>query len=417
MTYPKTLLFQHNKIFSSIRILAACWLITLLSNAALASPISHLKTTQRNEILFNIHTYYVEDLALQNSQLIDFNPSQFKRLYAKLDAYSKYLDEDELNAIFNNTNDQYTGIGIEINTFDKKVTIVNVINNSPAHYAGVLTGDIIIGVNNTSVINKEMADVAALIKHNKTDDIQLSLQRTDNLEPINLILTRQKINLNSVSHQQLGEGMGYLAISRFSNRTTDDVAAHITKLTQYASEPLKGLILDLRNNPGGTLLSAVNVADLFLQNGTIVSTKGRYDDANQTFLAHQGDIINGIPIVVLINENSASAAEILAAALKDNNRATLVGSQSFGKGSVQSLIPLGNGSTAIKLTTAKYFTPLGHSIDGVGITPDVPINQSMLSQTDKVVIIKQKRVINTQLKNGQPFDKPLVKAKQLLSMK
>jgi carboxyl-terminal processing protease len=195
------------------------------------------------------------------------------------------------------------------------------------------------------------------------------------------------------------------------------VALQVAALKNDYRTPLKGLVIDLRDNPGGTLQSAVAVADLFLQSGTIVTTKGRYYDANQAYYAKRGDILKGLPIVVLINENSASAAEILAAALKDNQRATVVGNQSYGKGSVQSLIPLGDGNTALKLTTAKYFTPAGVSIEGVGVTPDVAIAQATLPQSNKAVIIK-----NEQNKNAPQFeheilgDLQLVKAKQLLSM-
>ena len=182
------------------------------------------------------------------------------------------------------------------------------------------------------------------------------------------------------------------------------------------SFPLSGLIIDLRDNPGGTLQGAIEVADLFLDNGTIVSTKGRFNEANQNYKAHKGDILSGAPIAVLINENSASAAEILAAALRDNQRAVLIGETSFGKGSVQSLIPLGNGNTALKLTTARYYTPAGQSIDGKGITPDVSINQTMLSEIDQGVIIKniQELALFSSLLDRQ--DKKQLTAKQLVIM-
>ena len=394
-------------------------LLTLLAfnTHVYASSVKELKSQQIDEILFNIHAYYVEDLALQNSDHINYNNKQFERLYSKLDPYSKYLDEHELTSLFDNTNGRYTGIGIEVKNVDEKMTIIDVVNNSPAKIAGVLPGDKIISVNNNSANNRTIDEVATLIRESKFANIDLTVKRDNTKELITFHVARRQINLESASSELLDSGTGYLAINNFSNHTLHEVALQVAALQSHFGYPLKGLVIDLRDNPGGTLQSAVAVSDLFLQSGTIVTTKGRFYDANQAFYAKRGDILKGAPIVVLINENSASAAEILAAALKDNKRATIVGSQSFGKGSVQSLIPLGDGNTALKLTTAKYYTPLGRSIDGIGITPDVAINQTSLSQTNKAVIIKNEQTnSNAQLLTGNLADLQLVKAKQLLSM-
>jgi len=394
-------------------------LLTLLAfnTHVYASSVKELKSQQIDEILFNIHAYYVEDLALQNSDHINYNNKQFERLYSKLDPYSKYLDEHELTSLFDNTNGRYTGIGIEVKNVDEKMTIIDVVNNSPAKIAGVLPGDKIISVNNNSADNRTIDEVATLIRESKFANIDLTVKRDNTKELITFHVARRQINLESVTSELLDSGTGYLAINNFSNHTLHEVALQVATLQSHFGYPLKGLVIDLRDNPGGTLQSAVAVSDLFLQSGTIVTTKGRFYDANQAFYAKRGDILKGAPIVVLINENSASAAEILAAALKDNKRATIVGSQSFGKGSVQSLIPLGDGNTALKLTTAKYYTPLGQSIDGIGITPDVAINQTSLSQTNKAVIIKNEQTNNNaQLLTGNLADQQLVKAKQLLSM-
>ncbi|MDO6835081.1 S41 family peptidase [Pseudoalteromonas carrageenovora] len=394
-------------------------LLTLLAfnTHVYASSVKELKSQQIDEILFNIHAYYVEDLALQNSDHINYNNKQFERLYSKLDPYSKYLDEHELTSLFDNTNGRYTGIGIEVKNVDEKMTIIDVVNNSPAKIAGVLPGDKIISVNNNSANNRTIDEVATLIRESKFANIDLTVKRDNTKELITFHVARRQINLESATSELLDSGTGYLAINNFSNHTLHEVALQVAALQSHFGYPLKGLVIDLRDNPGGTLQSAVAVSDLFLQSGTIVTTKGRFYDANQAFYAKRGDILKGAPIVVLINENSASAAEILAAALKDNKRATIVGSQSFGKGSVQSLIPLGDGNTALKLTTAKYYTPLGQSIDGIGITPDVAINQTSLSQTNKAVIIKNEQTnSNAQLLTGNLADQQLVKAKQLLSM-
>jgi len=389
----------------------------LVLNNAFASSVKNLESRQIDEILFNIHAYYVDDLELQNSHYVQYNNKQFERLYSKLDPYSKYLDEHELVALFENTNGQYTGLGIEVKKVGTDIKIVNVVNSSPAKKTGILAGDIIVSINKKTVNLLSVSEVAALIKENKFTTINLTVKRNENPELLSFRVTRTQIQLESVTSKILESGIGYLAINSFSNHTLHEVALQIAVMQNNYDYPLLGLVIDLRDNPGGTLKSAIAVSDLFLESGTIVTTKGRYFDANQAFYAKRGDILKGAPIVVLINENSASAAEILAGALKDNNRAKVVGSQSFGKGSVQSLIPLGDGNTALKLTTAKYFTPSGESIDGVGIRPDVMINQTTLPQNNKAVIIKNEQAKNNQHQLVNTLaDLQLVKAKQLLSM-
>lgn len=379
-----------------------------------ATSVKDLKSPQINEILFNIHAYYVEDLALQQS-FEDIH--QFEALLASLDPYSKYLDEQELEAIFNNTNGRYTGLGIEVKEQNNQVLIVDTINNSPAAKAGIEANDILIAINQQNISEHSIERVAKLIKESQNPTIVLTVQR-DNEHYLEFAVKRQEINIESVTSSLSDLGIGYIAIKNFNNHTLHDVARQVTILQSNNGEELNGLILDLRNNPGGTLQSAVAVSDLFLQSGTIVTTRGRFYDANQRYEAQHGDILGNTPIAVLINKDSASAAEILAAALRDNNRATLVGNQSFGKGSVQSLIPLGNGNTALKLTTAKYFTPLGKSIDGVGIIPDVTINQTTLPQTAKAVIIKSEQgMVSQQSQNSHLPDRQLLKATQLLTMK
>ncbi|TMP67291.1 S41 family peptidase [Pseudoalteromonas sp. S1609] len=386
-------------------------------NTTYASSVKDLESQKINEILFNIHTYYVDDLALQNSEYIEYNSSQFERLYSKLDAYSKYLDKNELNALFNNTNGRYTGLGIEVKSIEQRTTIVKVLNNSPAKQAGLRSGDIITTVNQHYVENSPIDLVAQYIKDSANGKVQLSITRNNTQTPLIFNLSRKQIKLTSVTKQLLDSGSGYIAINNFSNHTLHEVALQIAAMQNHYGHSLKGLIIDLRDNPGGTLKSAVAVADLFLQDGLIVTTKGRFYDSNQSFYAKRGDILKGAPIVVLINENSASAAEILAAALKENLRAKIVGSQSFGKGTVQSLIPLGDGDTALKLTTARYFTPLGESIEGIGVTPNVAINQTTLPQTNKAVIIKNEQSEQNTVFNAEELaDIQLVKAKQLLSM-
>ncbi|BED90364.1 MULTISPECIES: S41 family peptidase [unclassified Pseudoalteromonas] len=415
---PQTRSFPSSRTRYSFFLCAlVCIAAFSFSNSLLASSIKDLKSQQISEILFNIQAYYVDDLSVTKNAQSTFNNQQVEILLDQLDPYSKYLNEDELDALFNNTNGHYTGVGIEVKDIESEITIIGVVKNSPAQKAGILAGDIIVSVNNTNTQTHSLEQVAALIKDTRFNTVQLTIKRIGQQQPLSFLVNRKEINLESATSQLLDSGMGYLAINTFSNHTLHEVALQVAALKNDYRMPLKGLVIDLRDNPGGTLQSAVAVADLFLQSGTIVTTKGRYYDANQAYYAKRGDILKGIPIVVLINENSASAAEILAAALKDNKRATVVGNQSYGKGSVQSLIPLGDGNTALKLTTAKYFTPAGVSIEGVGVTPDVAIAQATLPQSNKAVIIK-----NEQNKNAPQFeheilgDLQLVKAKQLLSM-
>jgi len=400
---------------SFILLVGLLWLM-LQSFQAIAKPsLKSLQHQQLNEILFNIHTYYVDDLKLQNSFVTQPDNLQVEALFSRLDPYSKYLDETELDAIFSSTNGRYTGLGIEVKVEEGRVYIVNTINNSPAALAGLQVNDEVIAINQQPILDKSIEEVAKLIRQSGQSAVDVAVKREKETE-LNFSIKRQQINLESVRGHLADTGVALISINAFNNHTLHDVAREIAKMQITNSFPLSGLIIDLRDNPGGTLQGAVEVADLFLDNGTIVSTKGRFNEANQKYQAHKGDILSGAPIAVLINENSASAAEILAAALRDNQRAVLIGETSFGKGSVQSLIPLGNGNTALKLTTARYYTPSGQSIDGKGITPDVSINQTMLSEIDQGVITKniQELALFSSLLDRQ--DKKQLTAKQLVIM-
>jgi carboxyl-terminal processing protease len=383
---------------------------------SIAKPsLETLHRQQLNEILFNIHTYYVDDLKLQNSFVSQPNNDQVEELLEQLDPYSKYLNENELDAIFSNTNGRYTGLGIEVKMDNGRVYIVNTLSNSPAEQAGLQINDEVVAINHQPIMNKSIDEVATLIRESGLDAVNVSIMRKESTA-LSFSIKRQQITLESVHGYLSNSGVALLSINTFNNHTLHDVARELAKMQVNNSFPLSGLIIDLRDNPGGTLQGAIEVADLFLDSGIIVSTKGRFNEANQRYTAHSGDILEGAPIAVLINENSASAAEILAAALRDNQRATLIGETSFGKGSVQSLIPLGNGNTALKLTTARYYTPLGQSIDGKGITPDVSINQTILSEINQDVIIKniQELALFSSLLDRQ--DKKQLTAKQFAIM-
>ena len=410
--------FIPSKRFFGLHLILLLALLCLLMQSfnGVAKPsLKSLHHQQLNEILFNINTYYVDDLQLHNSFESQPTNQQVEALFERLDPYSKYFDETELDAIFSSTNGRYTGLGIEVKVTDGRVYIVNTIKNSPAEQAGLQVNDELTAINQQPIINKSIEEVARLIRESGQAAVDVSVKR-EQVTELNFSIKRQQINLESVQSYLADTGVALLSINAFNNHTLHDVARTVAKMQINNGFPLSGLIIDLRDNPGGTLQGAIEVADLFLDSGTIVSTKGRFNEANQYYKAHSGDILSGAPIAVLINENSASAAEILAAALRDNQRATLVGETSFGKGSVQSLIPLGNGNTALKLTTARYYTPAGQSIDGKGIAPDVSINQTMLSEIDQDVIIKNIQGLSLFSSLLDKQDKKQLTAKQLIIM-
>ena len=396
---------KFNQFLSFIIILLALY----FSPVSSGETSSKLTNANMKHILEHIQTFYVDEVNPQK-----LNSSAVDSVLKQLDPYSEYLDEQELEDLFNITNGQYTGLGIEVEMRDEHIVIIASLNNSPAAQAGLQKGDILLSINGQTVINKPIKQVASLISKTETSAVNLSIARSGFSTPLDFEVERQIIELETVTSKVDLAGYAYLRIVSFNNHTLHDVARHIARLKTENGLPLKGLLIDLRDNPGGILDSAVAISDLFLRGGIIVSTKGRFYDANQVFTASNSDILNGAPMVVLINKGSASAAEILAGALKDNKRATIVGTRSYGKGSVQSLIPLGNGQTALKLTTAKYYTPSGISIDGIGITPDIPITQSSLPQSDKLAIMNLSKGKENQVFTSTFKDVQLAKAQKIL---
>lgn len=326
------------------------------------------------ELLFHISQFYVSPT--DNDQL---QQAAVAAIFKQLDPYSDYLDEQELSALFNMSNGEYTGLGIEVEQRGEHVVIVRPLPGSPADVAGISAGDIILKVNQQSTKGMDLNRVSKLISEHQNQPVTLEVTRIGSAATLAFQITPQAIILQSVESQMLADGqIAYVKINNFSSHTAQDVQQQLHALGDFSQ-----LIIDVRDNPGGVLEAAVKTADLFLDRGIIVSTKGRFQEANHRYLAQQGDISHGAKIAVLINKNSASAAEILAAALQENQRAVLIGVQSYGKGSVQSLIPLGDGRTAIKLTTALYYTPSGQTIHGKGISPDFFVEQSTLSNDTK----------------------------------
>ena len=294
-------------------------------------------------------------------------------MLAGLDPYSAYLDGESLKNLKENTAGQFGGIGIEISTRDGLIEIIAPIEDTPAALAGLMAGDLISEINNEPVRNLTITEAIKLMRGRPGTLLHLSVLRANEAQPLSFDIKRAIIHIKSVKHQVLEGDYVWLRVSSFQDRTGLDLRRAIEKLKQNSDGGLDGIVLDLRNNPGGLLNSAVTVSDLFLDSGIIVSTEGRVKDSTLSFHAKPNDISDGAPIVVLINRGSASASEIVAGALQDHKRAVILGETSFGKGSVQTVLDLSTDS-ALKLTTANYYTPAGRSISSLGIKPDILVN-------------------------------------------
>jgi carboxyl-terminal processing protease len=295
-------------------------------------------------------------------------------MVSSLDPYSAYLDSDEYDEIKISSSGQYSGVGIEVSMEDEQVVVVSPFDGSPAAVAGIRSGDVIATIDGVPVNTTTLADTIGRMRGKEGTSIKIGILRSGRTEPLEFTLKRARVELHSVRFELPEPGYGYVRIAEFSETTGADTVAALRELRKRNGAALKGLVLDLRNNPGGVLEAAVAVADAFLDGGLIVSAKGRTPESKFEMNATPGDELNGAPIVVLINGGSASAAEIVAGALKDHHRAKLMGRTTFGKGSVQTVMPL-SGDRAIKLTTSLYYTPSGVSINHRGIAPDIELER------------------------------------------
>jgi carboxyl-terminal processing protease len=293
-------------------------------------------------------------------------------MVASLDPYSAYLDGDEYDEVKISSSGRYSGVGIELSIEDDQVVVIAPFDGSPAAQAGIRSGDIIVTIDGIPVNTNTLADTIGRMRGAEGSSVKIGIMREGNSEPMLFTLKRSRVDLHSVRGEMLEAGYAYMRISQFSETTGDDLNASLKDLRKHNGAPLKGLVLDLRDNPGGVLEAAVAVADAFLDSGVIVTAKGRTPDSKFEMDATPGDVLNGAPIVVLVNGGSASAAEIVAGALKDQHRAKLMGRTTFGKGSVQTIIPLSD-DRAVKLTTSLYYTPSGVSINHRGIAPDIEL--------------------------------------------
>ena len=296
-----------------------------------------------------------------------------KGMLSGLDPHSSYLDEQSFQHLREGTSGEFSGLGIEVGMEDGLIKVISPIDDTPAQQAGILPGDLIFRINGKSVKDMELDEAVNMMRGKPGTEIELSILRKGHDTPLKITLKRAIIKVKSVKSRLLEDGYGYVRISSFQSRTAEQLKKALKKLVkENHKKPLQGLVLDLRNNPGGVLNGSVDVANLFLNEGLIVYTQGRIKDSELRFSATHGDALHGAPLVVLVNGGSASASEIVAGALQDHHRAIIMGSTTFGKGSVQTIKPL-TQKTAIKLTTARYYTPSGRSIQAEGIVPDITL--------------------------------------------
>ncbi len=337
-----------------------------------ALPLKDLQTFV--EILNRVKSDYVEPV--KDETLLE---NAVRGMLAGLDPHSSYLDKAEYKDLNASTTGKFGGLGIEVQLSNGLVKVVSPIDDTPAAKAGVKAGDLIVKIDDTPVKGLTLQDAVTKMRGDPGTKIVLTLVRESQPAPLVLELKRDYIKVASVRGRSIEPGFGYVRISQFTATTGKNLSEELAKLKKEGE--LKGLVLDLRNNPGGLLTAAVDVSDEFLNKGAIVSIKGRDADSTRAFDASVGDALDGKPLVVLVNGGSASAAEIVAGALQDQKRGVLIGSKTFGKGSVQTILPLNNDS-AIKITTARYYTPSGRSIQAEGIVPDVTIQPLKISKLD-----------------------------------
>jgi len=364
--------------------------------ATAGSPIDKVPTANEKlplkelrifaEVFSRIKSEYVEPV--DDKELIE---NAVRGMLSGLDPHSAYLDQEEYRNLQVGTSGEFGGLGIEVGIENGSVKVIAPIDDTPAERAGLAAGDLIIRIDDRPVKGMSLNETVSTMRGKPGTSITLTILREGVNRPFNLTLERATIQVASVKSRTLEPGYGYVRISHFQSRTTEDLQAALNKLRAENEGGLDGLVLDLRNNPGGILNSAVGVSDTFLVKGIIVSTKGRGEDTGLRFKAGPDDVLAGAPIVVLVNGGTASASEIVAGALQDHNRAIVMGTPTFGKGSVQTIVPI-DENTALKLTTAKYYTPSGRSIQAYGIEPDIELVRGELNVKENPVVVPLKEV-------------------------
>lgn len=375
-------LTTREKYFLSL----CAFLFTLLLTGG---GIRNVTASSESKDIFEELEVFTDVLAIVQSDYVDKPESKqlvkgaIKGMLATLDPHSSYLDPDSYGELETQTKGEFGGLGIEITIKDGLIVVVSPMEDSPAAKAGVQSGDAIVKIEGEFTKDYSLSDVANKLRGKKGTIVNISVQRQNISRLLDYTIVRDVIKIQSIKKRYLGDGYGYIRISQFMEKTSTDLEKSLKKLQEENyGEKLKGLIIDVRNNPGGLLTEAIKVCDLFLEEGVIVYTKGRLKDQKQKFYARDSGDEPEYPLIVLVNGGSASASEILAGALKDHGRALIVGTQSFGKGSVQTVNPLHNGG-ALTLTTALYYTKSGNSIQAKGVKPDILVEQQ-LPKTDNL---------------------------------
>ncbi|WP_370980167.1 S41 family peptidase [Agaribacterium sp. ZY112] len=331
-----------------------------------ALPLEELRIF--TQVYSGVRASYIDEI--DDKTLLEY---AIKGILSELDPHSAYLDASSFDDLQMQTTGEFGGLGIEVGMEDGYVKVISPIDDTPAERAGVESGDLIIKLDGESVKGLSLDEAIERMRGEKGTDIIITIVRESENQPFDLTITRDVIKVRSVRSGVRDEYYGYIRVAQFQLHTGQDVVDALAELRE-ASPDLRGIILDLRNNPGGVLSAAVDMVDVFLDGGLVVYTEGRVEGSNKKYFADSGDLSNGLPIVVLINDGSASASEIVAGALQDHGRALVLGTRSFGKGSVQSVIPISD-DRAVKLTTSRYFTPNGRSIQAQGIEPDIIVER------------------------------------------
>ncbi len=381
-----------------------CSLFFLALMFSTSHPVSGL-TDDMQETYKNLETFSNVLSMVQQNYVDDINPQEtiegaIKGMLTSLDPHSSFLKPDDFKELQVETKGSFSGIGIEITVKDDVLTVVSPIEDTPAFEAGIQAGDRIIKIEGESTKDMSLVEAVKKLRGQKGSEVTISIHRKGWTDLQDFTIVRDVIPIHSVRSDILEQQYGYVRITNFQRNTGQDLQEELAKMTRETT--LKGLVLDLRNNPGGLLDSSVKVADIFLDEGIIVSTKGRLKDQNMEFSAHGGGPAFEFPIVTLINSGTASASEIVAGALQDHNRTIVLGTQSFGKGSVQTIIPMADGA-GLRLTTARYYTPNGTSIQAKGITPDVlvpKISADGKEGSDDPMDFLREKDLRHHLKNG-----------------
>ena len=365
------------------------------SSARAATADTYRQLNLFGDVFERVRSDYVEKP--DDTKLIE---SAISGMLTGLDPHSSYMDAKSFRDMQVQTRGEFGGLGIEVTMEDGLIKVVSPIDDTPASRAGIMANDIITNLDDEAVQGLTLNQAVEKMRGPVNTKIKLKIIRKGQDNPLDVTLVRDNIRVRSVRARVEQDDIGYIRITTFNEQTTEGLKREVGNLTnQIGSDKLKGFIIDLRNNPGGLLEEAVTVSDSFLEKGEIVSTRGRNAEETQRRTAHAGDLTKGKPVIVLVNGGSASASEIVAGALQDHKRATIVGTRSFGKGSVQTIIPLGSGNGALRLTTARYYTPSGKSIQAKGIVPDIEVLQDVPDELKSRTDTKGEASLRGHLKN------------------